>query len=144
MWLHNQGSAGRSREVLRKGWWWLWPLLADQSAASPVFSSPPQLDGCLWLRPPPSFTVASLHCLWSDGSASLPTCSAHTSQHPTASPAARSTAGPGAPLSKNDSFLVFTMRLLCTWGSPCPYSCPGLVKPVLKAQLGEGVENEGR
>lgn len=63
---------------------------------------------------------------------------------PSASPAPRSTAGLEAPLSKNDYSLGFTVKLLFTLGSPCPYSCPGLVKPVLKAELRWGVENERR
>ena len=63
---------------------------------------------------------------------------------PSASPAPRSIAGLEAPLSKNDYSLGSTVKLLFTLGSPCPYSCPALAKPVLQAELREGVENERR
>ena len=59
MWLHDQGSAGRSGKVLRRLWWWVWPL--QQISRPPHPSSPALLTWtgvCDW--PPPSFSVAPL------------------------------------------------------------------------------------
>ena len=135
VWLHNQGSVGGRRKVLRKLRWWLWPLLADHSPAFLPWT------GVCGKTPSQLHSGPSADCLFSDGSASLPTCSVSlppSTRSPSASPAPRSIAGLEAPLSKNDYSLGFTVKLLFTLGSPCAYSCPALVKPVLEAELREG------
>lgn len=76
VWLHNQGSVGGSRKVLRKLRWWLWPLLADHSPAFLPWT------GVSGKTPSQLHSGPSADCLYSDGSASLPTCSADTCQPP--------------------------------------------------------------